>query len=190
MERNKLTPIVESLIFASPEPVSEERITAIVKNVAPGDIGSIVGDLNERYARDGHAFFIREIAGGYQFSTRREYARWVKELFSLRRFLKLSQSALETLAIIAYRQPVVKAEIESIRGVSADAVLHNLLKKGMIEVAGRRETLGRPILYRTGQRFLKYFGLRNIDELPPLEEFEEFFTRESSGYTGGQDSPE
>ena len=190
MEKNRFPPIVESLIFSSPEPISEERIAAIVKNITPEEIRSIVKDLNERYSRDGSSFHVREIAGGYQFSTRREYARWVKELFSSRRILRLSQSALETLAIIAYRQPVVKAEIESVRGVSAEGVLHNLLKKSLIEVAGRKETLGRPILYRPSQQFLKYFGLRDIDELPPLEEFEEFFARKIPEAAGSRDPSE
>jgi segregation and condensation protein B len=190
VNRKQLSSIVESLVFASPEPLSVERIIQILKYPAEEEIRGAIEMLNEMYDREGRAFFIREIAGGFTFTTKRHYSRWIRELFRKRRVLRLSKSSLETLAIVAYRQPVVKAEIELLRGVSVDGVIHNLLQKKLIEIAGRKETLGRPILYRTTDTFLKYFGLKSTDELPPLEDFEELYAKRGIDIPRDNDSVE
>ena len=125
-------------------------------------ITSRVNALNAKYEADGTGFHIVEIANGYQYATRKEMAQWVSNLFKERSKRRLSNSALETVAIIAYKQPITKPEIESIRGVNVDYVLHNLLEKELVTVVGRAETVGRPLLYGTTQKFMKVFTLKSL----------------------------
>ena len=185
-----LKSIVEAVIFASDVPLSLKQIKEIItepknpfqsKNSEPVDeerIKSIIDELNQEYAERGSAFRIIEIAEGYQFATLPEFARWVGKLFKERSKKKLSQPALETLAIIAYKQPISKPEIEAIRGVNVDYIVKTLLEKKLITIVGRAETIGRPLLYGTTKEFLKYFGLKSLSDLPKLSEIEEI-TKES-----------
>lgn len=174
-----LAHIIEAIIFASDEPLNIGTLKSVLDashtfgRVNPDTIISRINALNSKYDSDGSGFHIIEIAEGYQFATRKELAQWVSYLFKEKAKRKLSNSALETLAIIAYKQPITKPEIESIRGVNVDYVLHNLLEKEIVTVVGRAETVGRPLLYGTTQRFLKIFGLRNLEDLPKLREIEE-----------------
>ncbi len=174
-----LAHILESIIFASDEPLSVATIKSVLDaahtfgRVNPDMITGRIGALNEKYEADGSGFYIVEIANGYQYATRKEMAQWVSNLFRERSKRKLSNSALETLAIIAYKQPITKPEIESIRGVNVDYVLHSLLEKEIVTVVGRAETVGRPLLYGTTQKFLKIFALKNLEDLPKLREIEE-----------------
>ncbi len=174
-----LAHIIESIIFASDEPLSVATIKSVLDaahtfgRVNPDMITSRIAAVNAKYDADGTGFHIVEIANGYQYATRKENAQWVSYLFKERSKRRLSNSALETVAIIAYKQPITKPEIESIRGVNVDYVLHNLLEKELVTVTGRAETVGRPLLYGTTQKFLKVFALKSLDDLPKLREIDE-----------------
>lgn len=174
-----LAHIIESIIFASDEPLSVATIKSVLDaahtfgRVNPDMITARMTALNAKYEADGSGFYIVDIANGYQYATRKEMAQWVSYLFKERSKRKLSNSALETVAIIAYKQPITKPEIEAIRGVSVDYTLHSLLEKEIVTVVGRAESVGRPLLYGTTQKFLKIFALKNIDDLPKLREIEE-----------------
>lgn len=178
--------IVEALIFASDEPLDITSIVNIIKSVDKEEelelyhyVENAIEQLNEFYEQNGIAFRIIKIAGGYQFATRPEFSRYVGFMNTERRKKRLSQSALETLAIIAYRQPITKPEIERIRGVNADYILSTLLEKKLICIKGRAETVGRPLLYATTDEFLKYFGIGDISDLPKPREIEEILNDEA-----------
>jgi segregation and condensation protein B len=174
--------IVEALILASPEPLPARRIADAAGGIAASGVAKAVAELNHRYLQSGSSYRIRELAGGYQFYIVPEYAGYVEELFTRRRKMRLTRAALETLAIIAYRQPVTKTDIEHIRGVASDGVVHNLLEKNMITITGRAESVGRPLVYGTTDEFLKYFGLNRLDDLPRMSEIEELIgTAEEPG---------
>lgn len=173
MENGYQQSVVEALILASPEPLPGRKISGLVDDMTPSLVGKVVADLNNCYMSTGSCSRIREIAGGYQFYILPEFAGFVEELFARRRKMRLTRAALETLAITAYRQPVTKTDIEHIRGVASDGVLHNLLEKKMITIKGRAETVGRPLQYCTTDEFLKFFGLARLDDLPKMSEIEE-----------------
>lgn len=163
--------IVEALLFAAEEPLPASRLASILEETTPGMIDDLVAELNADYLREGRAFHIRTIAGGYRLLTRPEYALWVKLLQHASR-PRLSQAALETLSIVAYRQPVARTELEAIRGVNVDGVLKTLVERDLVRIAGRAEGIGRPLLYATTPHFLEYFGLPDLDALPRPEEVE------------------
>lgn len=171
---------VEAVILASPEPVSVKKICDALEDLTPARVRQAVDDLNNVYLGCGNSFRIREVSGGYQFYILPDFERPVRNLLSKERAVRLSRPALETLAIIAYKQPVTKTEIEHIRGVAADGVIHNLLQRNMIVIAGRAVTAGRPLLYKTSAEFLKYFGLNRISDLPRLDEIEEMIRQSES----------
>ncbi len=173
MEDTYLASSIEAIILASPEPISAKKIAGVLEEATPSRIGVAVARLNERYAQTESSFRIREIAGGYQYYVLPEYAGFVEELYARRRKLRLTRAALETVAIIAYRQPVTKGEIEHIRGVASDGVLHNLLEKNMITIVGRADGVGKPLQYGTTGEFLKFFGLNQLEDLPKMSEIEE-----------------
>lgn len=177
MERTQQRKIVEALILASAEPVPAARLADIVPGLKPKQTREIVDELNAEYESGERAFEIWEVAGGYQLRTRAGYAGWIKQLHTDRP-LRLSRAALETLSVIAYKQPVTRAEIEHIRGVDAGAVLRSLLERRLVRVAGHREVPGRPMLYGTTRRFLEVFGLGRLEDLPTLREIEELAPRE------------
>ncbi|MEN3037800.1 MAG: SMC-Scp complex subunit ScpB [Candidatus Kryptonium sp.] len=194
-----LKSIVEAIIFASDTPLSLKQIKDIInepqkklkpngdsKTITEEDIRKIIATLNQEYSERGSAFKIIEIAEGYQFATLPEFAKWVGKLFKEKNKKKLSQPALETLAIIAYKQPISKPEIEAIRGVNVDHIIKTLLEKRLITIVGRAETLGRPLLYGTTKEFLKYFGLKDLSELPKPSEIEEITKEnENSSFENG-----
>lgn len=172
--------IIEALIFSSDEPLSHTEIIRAIKGIdgedieiSPSDIDNSIKELNERYEGAGIPFKIMGVAKGYLFATREEYAKYVGFLSSEKTKRRLSQAALETLAIIAYKQPITKPELETIRGVNSDYILSTLLDKKLITITGRAETIGRPLLYGTTDEFLKYFGLFNLSDLPKPREIEE-----------------
>jgi segregation and condensation protein B len=178
-----LKALVEALIFAAQEPLSMNQIRSIYqgegpradesKHIEPEVIREIITDLNKEYTKQARPYRIVQIAGGYQFATVSEYADWLGRLYREQGRRKLSQSGIETLAIIAYKQPMTKAEVEKIRGVNCDYVLKNLLEKELLTVTGRAESVGRPLLYGTTREFLKHFGLNDITDLPRPREIEE-----------------
>lgn len=166
-------PIVEALVISASEPITSRKIAEVIDDTTPHQVEEIIGALNDKYQENDVSFRIRKIAGGYQMYILENYAGYVDELYTRRRTTKLSRAALETLAIIAYRQPVTKGDIEMIRGVSSDSAIHTLLQRKLITLSGRAKTLGRPLLYSTTTEFLKYFSLNGLDDLPRMEEIEE-----------------
>ncbi|MFQ5454463.1 MAG: SMC-Scp complex subunit ScpB [Candidatus Zixiibacteriota bacterium] len=165
--------VVEALILASPEPLPARKIAEMVDKITTAKVGLAVAELNNRYMQAGSSYRIREIAGGYQFYITPEFTGYVQELFTRRRKMRLTRAALETLAIMAYRQPVTKNEVEMIRGVASDGVIHNLLEKKMISIQGRAKTIGKALQYGTTDEFLKFFGLNSVEDLPKMSEIEE-----------------
>lgn len=177
--------VIEALIFASDEVITAaEIINAIRKidgeeiEITPNDIDNCIDTLNNNYQKNEASFLIIKIAGGYSFSTKPDYAKYLGYLSTEKSKRRLSQAALETLAIIAYKQPITKPEIESIRGVNSDYMINTLLEKKLITIKGRAETIGRPLLYTTTDEFLKYFGLNKISDLPKPREIEEIMQDE------------
>ena len=167
---NQLTKLVEAALFSAAQPLSLADLKALDPDLGPGELREAVDALREHYESHDHAFELVELADGFQLLTRREYAEAITQARMVSRPRKMSGAAMETLAIIAYRQPVGRAEIEEIRGVAADGVLKSLQERDFIVVTGRGEGLGRPLLYGTTPRFLQMLGLTEISELPSLDQ--------------------
>jgi segregation and condensation protein B len=174
--------VLEVLFFATNEPLTVKQVMDIFAILEEGEqpipidadaIVAHVEELNREYERSNRPFRIVKVAGGYQFATRPEFAVWLGKMVKERSKRKLSVSALETLAVIAYKQPVTKPEIESIRGVNVDYVLHTILERGLVAIIGRASTPGRPLLYGTTREFLKHFGINDLSELPKPREIDE-----------------
>ena len=172
--------VIEALLFASDAPLSPSRIREVVGEMGDDEIREAIDGLRADYRAGSRAFDVFEIEGGYQVLSRPEFASWVERLFVERRKTRLSRPALETLAIIAYKQPIVKAEIEMIRGVSTDGVVRTLLERNLITITGRAEGVGRPLLYGTTREFLNYFGLNDLVDLPKIEELRELLRAEGN----------
>jgi len=161
--------VIEAVLFASDEPLSANRLANIIGTGAK-QIRDHIKNLNDKYEQNNHAFRIEQIAGGFQMLTLSPYNHWLKKLLRVRSDGKLSPAAIETLAIIAYRQPVIRADIEAIRGVAAGEMVRGLMYKGLVKIVGRAEVLGRPMLYGTTKKFLEVFGLNTLKDLPKIEE--------------------
>ncbi|MHB0929687.1 MAG: SMC-Scp complex subunit ScpB, partial [Candidatus Nanopelagicales bacterium] len=162
--------ILEAVLFASDAPVEPERLMDIIEGLAPSDIPELVDSLNREYEAQGRVFRIVEVAGGFQFETLGQYGPFIERLYHAKNRQKLSRAALETLAIVAYKQPISKVEIDSLRGVDSDASIRTLQNRDLIEVVGRGEAVGKPLLYGTTREFLRYFGLNEIKDLPGADE--------------------
>lgn len=180
MDRDAKRRLVEALVLASPEPISAARLAELVPHGKPGLVTELVRELNEFYEKHERAFEIWEVAGGFQLRTRQDLASYVQPLHELRP-ARLSRAALETLAIVAYRQPVTRAEIEHVRGVDVGPILRGLVERKLVRIAGHRDVPGRPILYATTRRFLEVFGLPTLRDLPTLREMEELLGEEGLG---------
>ena len=161
--------VTEAVLFASDESLSAARLADIVGTTVK-QIRRHIENLNEKYEAGNNAFRIEQIAGGYQMLTLSDYNLWLKKLLRVRSDSKLSPAALETLAIIAYKQPVIRADVEAIRGVQVGEIIRNLMYKGLVKIVGRAEVLGRPMLYGTTKKFLETFGLNSLKDLPKIEE--------------------
>ncbi len=161
--------ILEGLLFASDQPVAVEPLRGVLE-LPETEIRALVEALRQEYAQQQHALTILEVAGGFQMATTPEVAPWIKQAYRQAHKERLTKPALETLAIIAYKQPVTRAEIEAIRGVNVDGVVASLLEKNLIRIMGRKDAPGRPILYGTTKEFLQYFGLNSLADLPKLAE--------------------
>ncbi|MFT5441141.1 MAG: segregation and condensation protein B [Myxococcota bacterium] len=172
MEKSEQLKVVEALVLASPEPLSASRIAQITPECTPALAKDLVAELNEQYVKAERAFEIWEIAGGYQVRTRAEFSGYLQKL-QKQRPLRLSSAALETLSIVAYKQPATRAEIENVRGVDAGPVMKSLLERGLVKITGQKEVPGRPMLYGTTRRFLEVFGLDSLKQLPALRELED-----------------
>jgi segregation and condensation protein B len=175
----QLKAILESLLFVSDKPLSVSQLKQIV-DTGKQELTACLEELKSEYqAREGGIQLIK-VAGGYQLCTRPESAPWVKKLYSSRQLRRLSQPAMETLAIIAYRQPLIRAEIEAVRGVDTSGILKTLLERSLIRIVGRRKAPGRPIMYGTTQEFLLHFGLEDLSCLPRLEELKELLLQDET----------
>ncbi|MDY7011774.1 MAG: SMC-Scp complex subunit ScpB [Planctomycetota bacterium] len=161
---------VEAILFASDKPLAAARISDICELGGVRVVRKAVENLNERYEQTGRVFRIVEIAGGYQMQTQPEYNEVISRLSASRRESRLSQAAMETLAVVAYRQPVLRADVEAIRGVACGEVLRGLMEKNLVRIAGRADEIGRPILYGTTKHFLEIFGLADLKGLPKIEQ--------------------
>ena len=170
--------VLEALVFASPQPITPKEIARVLQGVAREDWERELEGLRADYARDERGLQLVDVAGGYQVTTRPEYNDWVRELIDPRTPTRLSIQALETLAVIAYKQPVTLPEIIALRGVKSGGVVKTLLEKRLIRITGRKEVVGRPMLYGTTKQFLLHFGLKDLGELPRIEEFAEVLGEE------------
>ena len=174
----ELRAIVEAVVFAAPQPLTPREIGRVLGGVAKEDWQRALEELKESYAGDDRGLQLIEVAGGWQITTRPEYNDWVRELLDPKTPTRLSIQALETLAVIAYRQPATLPEIIELRGVRSQGVVKTLLEKRLIRITGRKEVVGRPMLYGTTKQFLLHFGLKDLDELPQIEEFAEVLGEE------------
>ncbi len=157
---------VEAVLFLTKEPLTSRKLAQLAKLADGTEARTLVGRLNGLYDAAGRSFRIEQVAGGYQLLTRPKFASWLRRMAGSPPEFRLSGPAMETLAVVAYRQPVLRAEIEAIRGVQCGEILRQLMERNMVRIAGRAEELGRPFLYGTTKNFLQVFGLRNLDELP------------------------
>ena len=179
VDGTRLTSVVEALIFSSPDPISWQKLSEILheseEELQPDrtTIVTIVNQLNKRYEENDLAFQIEETGGGFTFVTRPRYHPWLSIFQHENAYRKLSQPAIETLAIVAYRQPITKPEVDQIRGVDSGYILRQLLEKMLVQVSGRADSPGKPLLYKTTQYFLKHFGINSVDELPKPREIDE-----------------
>ncbi len=164
--------IIEALIFASDVPLTYSRVRDVIGQITPEEFAADVDELDRFYRESGRAFGIVKAAGGIQLGTKPEYAVWIKRLLADRLRSRLTRPSLETLAIIAYRQPITRGDIERIRGVDCGGVLGTLMERNLVTVGGRATTPGRPLLYVTTQDFLRYFGLNQIEDLPRIRELQ------------------
>lgn len=168
--RTRLKDVIESLIFISLEPLNLEKIKSICTEFSNREIEEAIQELVANYASNERGIQIIQAAGGYLFSTKSEHDQWIRRLLSLEQKSNLSHAALETLATVAYHQPVTLAEISAFRGVDATHSLKSLLQKKLVKITGRKRSPGRPLIYRTTDKFLTYFGLDNLKDLPSEEE--------------------
>ncbi len=177
-----LSRVIEAVLFSAQKPLSIREMATVIKgaedevsrneftHVSQAEVAGALEQLKIEYVQEQRAFELIEKAEGWQLATDPKYAQWVRQLFPAPKPARLSAPALETLAIIAYRQPITRADVEAVRGVNIDGVLQTLIERGLVKIAGRAEIPGRPLLYETTQFFLDHFGLRALDELPNVEE--------------------
>ena len=179
-----LAQVIEALLFAAQKPLTARELAAAIKGAGDDDellpnefaktteaqVAAALEQLKIEYLQQSRAFQLAEKAEGWQLVSDPAYASWVRQLFPAVKPARLTPPSLETLAIVAYRQPITRADVEAVRGVAVDGVLQNLMERGLVKIAGRAEVPGRPLLYETTQFFLEHFGLRNLDELPNAEE--------------------
>ncbi len=170
LEPLQRTRVVEALLFASAKPLTPSEIRRVLKSVTVKEIEGIIRQLAAEYTGQGRSFEIVEIAGGYEIATKKEYSPWILKVELQKKAKQVTQSALETLAILAYKQPITRAEIEDLRGVDVSGVMSTLLERSLIKIVGRKEVPGRPFLYGTTEKFLEHFGLKALTALPSLEE--------------------
>lgn len=174
MDESQLKCIIEAVLFTAGKTVCKEEILPIFEgSITPEEFDSAIAGLRQSYEGACSSFYLEEVANGYRLITRPQFGTWLKKFYKDKHKRRLSPASLESLAIIAYKQPVTRLEIESIRGVNCEGVLHSLLEVGLVRIMGYKQVPGRPMLYGTTDRFLELFGLKNLADLPPLDELEE-----------------
>ena len=162
--------ILEAVLFASDQPVGLSTLVEVLDDRGPEEVAALLREMAHEYDGAGRGVTLAEIAGGYQILSRKECAPWIDRMLRSRRKVRLSKAGLESLAIIAYKQPITKVEVDSIRGVDSAGVLHTLLERNLVTIKGRSKSVGRPLLYATTPEFLAYMGLKDLSELPELKE--------------------
>ena len=180
IDARELKAILEAILFVSSEPMPVARLMSILGTVSRTELIQALGLLTHDLDQDGRGIQLVQVAGGYRLVTKQEYGPWLKRIDKAKAAQKLSRSALESLAIIAYKQPLVRAEIEEIRGVETSGVLRTLCERKLVRIVGRKDVPGRPIMYGTTKFFLEHFGLQDLSQLPPLREFKELGESEQS----------
>jgi len=186
----KLREIIEAILVTADAPVTPGRLLALFDGLNGRDIREAIDALKNHYDEAGHAFTIAEVAGGFLLATRQDYGPWLRK-FHDRGQVRLSQAALETLAIVAFKQPVTRAELEAVRGVNSGGVLHTLMELNLIRIAGHSEAIGRPMLFATTREFLVHFGLKSLADLPRPREIEELLTEgEKRAQQRGEGGPQ
>ena len=170
----KLKSILEAILFAASEPISLDQFQSALPGIGKRAIRNGLAELNDDYEEMGRSFHLVEIANGYQICSRPEYSEWIEKFYTRQVRVTLSPSALETLAIVAYKQPVTRSDVATIRGVNSDSVLNSLLEKGLVRITGRKD--GRSLLFSTTDQFLQQFGLKDASELPSLDEIDELLS--------------
>ena len=188
MEKHRIRSIIESLLFISGEPISFERIISVLDGIERKLVREVLAELKEEYERENRGIRLVEVAGGYQLETPKENAEYIARLIKTRP-IRLSRPALETLAIVAYRQPITRQEVDKIRGVDSSGVLKTLLEYGFIQIAGRKDVPGKPLIYTTTKRFLEFFRLKDLSELPSPEEFVEQASAEQELFSSQKPQP-
>ncbi|MEK7880520.1 MAG: SMC-Scp complex subunit ScpB [Deltaproteobacteria bacterium] len=171
MTKDELKPIIEAVIFAADHPVGTDKLCNILEGERREDVKDALGELVLEYKTANRGFYIEEVAGGFQMRTNPSLAPWIKKLFKIG-LQKISRPALETLAIVAYKQPLTRAELEAIRGVDSAGVLKTLLERRLVRIVGRKEEPGRPVVYGTTKEFLETFNLKDLSSLPTLKDIE------------------
>lgn len=171
--RAETVALIEALLLVAERPLPPAELAEFLPETSAEEVADALAQLRERHAVPGGGLQVEEVAGGFRLSTRPELGEAVRAFFRLKNRQRLSRAALETLAIIAYRQPVTHPEIQEVRGVSAEGVLRHLLERRLVRIVGRKETVGKPLLYGTTRDFLEHFGLGSLEDLPPIEEMEE-----------------
>ena len=178
MRKSEINKIIEALLFASPEPLTQAKVNAVFNPETP-NLKNIIKDLNKQYNEEDHAFEIINIAGGFQLVSKKEYEVYLRRMLKKTGRISLSVASMDSLAIIAYKQPISRYEIEAIRGVDSSGVLKTLLNKSLIKIKGRDSGPGRPLLYRTTDVFMEYFGINRLSDLPKLKEISELISGDS-----------
>jgi segregation and condensation protein B len=173
--------VVEAVIFAAAEPVSLRELSEALVGTEPEEIEKAIDELSERYRAGGAGLQVERVAGGFRLATRPEVGAWVRRFFRQRNRTRLSQASLETLAIVAYRQPVTAPEVQAIRGVDSSASLRSLFDRKLIRVLGKKKVVGSPLLYGTSKHFLEHFGLDRLQDLPPVDSFSDLLGGEADG---------
>src|SRR6185295_2719704 len=189
-ERSEMEAAIEAILFVSSEPVPRTKLLELFEEGEREEAAAALETVLARYARSegeedqGRGILVEDVAGGVRLATRPEVVSWLRRFFDVSGGTKLSMAALETLAIIAYRQPITGPEIQELRGVNPAGVVKTLLERRMVRIAGRKEVVGKPFLYGTTREFLVHFGLNSLKDLPPLEEFEETFGGDAGAVAG------
>ena len=178
MRKSEIKKIIEALLFASPDPLTQSKVNAVFNPETP-NLKNIIIDLNKQYNEEDHAFEIINIAGGFQLVSKKEYEIYLRRMLKKTGRISLSVASMDCLAIIAYKQPISRYEIEAIRGVDSSGVLKTLLNKSLIKIKGRDSGPGRPLLYRTTDVFMEYFGINRLSDLPKLKEISELISGDS-----------
>lgn len=171
MPEDNIKSVIEALLFATDKPLTIDQAKSVLDNLGASEIRALIEELKSEYEQSNRGIRICEVAGGFQMITSPHLASFLKKLFKVRHVERLSKPALQTLAIVAYKQPVTKLEIESLRNVNVDGVTENLLEKNLIRISGRKKAPGRPYVFSTTRQFLEYFGLKSLEELPKMQDF-------------------